>query len=338
MTSCMRVLLVKTSSLGDVVHTFAALTDAGKVLPGLRVDWVIEEAYAELPRLHPRVHEVIPVALRRWRRTPWAMDTRRAWSELRHRLQQPYDVVIDAQGLLKSAWLLRLTQGPRFGFDRACVREPLASWFYDHKISVSRSLHAVERSRRLLAAALGYEVQGDVDYGLQVAPDMSCQEAIWLLHGTTWPTKHWPEGQWRQLAERLSQQGERVMVPFGNEQEQERAQRLVTNLPRAGLWQPHGLARLAAALAGAKAVVTVDSGLGHLAAALQRPVSGLYGPTDTRLTGLYGTTVTNLLGQRPCSPCLQHHCALQKKPTPVGWPPCMADHQVDDLIHCTQVR
>lgn len=334
----MRVLLIKTSSLGDVVHTYAALTDAARALPDLYIDWVVEEAYAELPRLHPQVREVIPVQLRRWRRTPWARNTRQAWAALRQRLQQPYDVVIDAQGLLKSAWLMRQTHGLSVGFDRSSAREPMAAWFYDHKVSVSRSMHAVERSRQLVAAALGYEVQGAVDYGLQVSPDRACQGSIWLLHGTTWPTKHWPEGQWRALAEQFAAQGIQQIVPYGNALENERAQRLILGLPGARLWQPQGLAKLAAALASARAVVTVDSGLGHLAAALHRPVWGLYGPTDTTLTGLYGPTVTNLVSQRPCSPCLQHHCALQKKPRPAGWPPCMADHQVDDLMHRIPVR
>ena len=102
----MRVLLVKTSSLGDVIHTLPALTDAQRAIPGIQFDWVVEEGFAEIPAWHPAVAQVIPVAIRRWRKHPLQTLRSGEWRRFKARLREThYDLVIDAQGLLKSAWL-----------------------------------------------------------------------------------------------------------------------------------------------------------------------------------------------------------------------------------------
>lgn len=153
----MRVLLVKTSSLGDLVHTFPAITDASRALPGLQLDWLVEESFAEVPAWHPAIDQVIPIALRRWRR-----DWRKAYRSgqiagFRSRLRERgYDLVIDTQGLLKSALPARWARGPVVGYDRRSAREPLAALFYQRRITVSRGQRAIERTRQLFAEALGY--------------------------------------------------------------------------------------------------------------------------------------------------------------------------------------
>jgi len=150
-----RVLVVKTSSLGDVLHTLPALTDAVQRRPGIRFDWVVEEAFAEVPAWHTAVDDVIPVALRRWKHRPLqvlrAGEPQAAVRQLR---RHKYDLVIDAQGLLKSAVIARFARGPRAGLDRSSAREPVAAHAYHRKYAVPREQHAVQRVRQLFAAAL----------------------------------------------------------------------------------------------------------------------------------------------------------------------------------------
>jgi len=222
-----RVLLIKTSSLGDVIHTLPALTDAQRALPGIRFDWVVEEGFAEIPAWHPAVAQVIPVAIRRWRKHPLQTWRSGEFRRFKARLREThYDLVIDAQGLLKSAWLTRYVKAPVAGLDRDSAREPLATRFYDRAYAVPREQHALERVRQLFAQALGYPLPvGTGDYGLERSRLASGSEEPYLLflHGTTWPSKHWPEANWRELAERMCAFGWAIRLPWGNAEEKARA-------------------------------------------------------------------------------------------------------------------
>ncbi len=299
----MRVLLIKTSSLGDVIHSLPALTDAARALPGIQFDWVVEEGFAEIPAWHPAVAEVIPVAIRRWRKNPWQTFKSGEWRRFKARLgERRYDLVVDAQGLLKSAWLTRYAQGPVVGLDRDSAREPLASRFYDRTYAVPREQHALERLRQLFAQALGYPLPAGLgDYGLPRAQLAGAAGAPYLLflHGTTWPSKHWPEAHWRELAERLCAQGWAVRLPWGNEQEKARAGRIAAGLANAEVLPRLNLAGVAREIAGAQACVAVDTGLGHLAAALDVPSISLYGPTLPGRVGAYGRAQVHLCASGP---------------------------------------
>lgn len=316
----MRVLLIKTSSLGDVIHTLPALTDAARALPGIQFDWVVEEGFAEIPTWHPAVSKVIPVAIRRWRKNLWQTFKSGEWHGFKKRLRDtPYDLVIDAQGLLKSAWLTRYVKAPIVGLDKDSAREPLAARFYDRSYPVARGQHAVERLRQLFAQALGYEVPAGLgDYGLdrsRLLDATSGAPFVLFLHGTTWATKHWPELYWRQLAERMIGQGLQVQLPWGNPAEKARAERIAQGLENAIVLPKLNLAGVAKVLAGAQACVAVDTGLGHLAAALDVPTVSLFGPTNPGLTGAYGKSQVHLAGDYPaCAPCLQKKCTY--RPTP----------------------
>lgn len=166
----MRVLVIKTSSLGDVIHALPALTDAARAIPGIRFDWIVEEGFAEIPTWHPAVDKVIPVAIRRWRKNIWQTLKSGEWRRFKQRVQSTkYDLVIDAQGLLKSAWLTRYVRAPVAGFDKHSAREPIAARFYSRRLAVARGQHAVERLRQLFAVALGYDLPKALgDYGLSV--------------------------------------------------------------------------------------------------------------------------------------------------------------------------
>ncbi|MEC4561746.1 MULTISPECIES: lipopolysaccharide heptosyltransferase I [Pseudomonas] len=311
----MRVLIIKTSSLGDVIHTLPALTDAAHAIPGIRFDWVVEEGFAEIPSWHPAVDQVIPVAIRRWRKNLWQTIKSGEWKAFKQRVRErKYDLVIDAQGLVKSAWLTRYVKAPVAGLDRYSAREGWASRFYDRRLSVATGQHAVERVRQLFAMALAYDLpEGIGNYGLDLERLQLPPAAPYVvfLHGTTWATKHWPEAYWRELAERMGRRRLEVRLPWGNPAEKARAERIAQGLNNCQVLPKLNLAGVARVLAAAKACVAVDTGLGHLAAALDVPTISLFGPTNPGLTGAYGRTQIHQASDWPCAPCLQKKCTYK---------------------------
>ncbi|MFD1259282.1 lipopolysaccharide heptosyltransferase I [Entomomonas asaccharolytica] len=325
----MRVLLIKTSSLGDVIHTLPALTDAKRAIADIQFDWVVEESFAEIPSWHPAVNEVIPVAIRRWRKNLWQTWKSGEWQAFKQRLRAyNYDLVIDAQGLLKSAWLTRYVKAPIAGLDKLSAREPMASRFYQNSYSVAWGQHAVERVRQLFAQALNYQLPTTMgDYGLdrqRVIGNLQGNDPyVVFLHGTTWDTKHWPVYYWRQLAEILNQQNVCVKLPWGSDKEKLRAEQIAKDLVNVVVLPKLNLQGIAAVLAAARACVAVDTGLGHLAAALDTPTISLFGPTNPELTGSYGKEQIHLIGNYPaCIPCLKKECTYQ---------PTEQDKQLFDL-------
>lgn len=290
----MRVLIVKTSSMGDVLHTLPALTDAMQAVAGIRFDWVVEEGFAQIPSWHEAVDRVIPVALRRWRKA-WFSDPvkaeRRAFRETLRAVH--YDAVIDAQGLVKSAALVtRLAYGPKHGMDWQSAREPLASLFYSRRHHIARQQHAVERTRELFAKSLGYskpQTQGDYAIARHFIEDSAAGEPYAVfLHATTRDDKHWPEARWRDLLALMSASGLKIKLPWGAPHEEARARRLAEGFDYVEVLPRLSLEKVARELAGARMVVSVDTGLSHMAAALDRPNFTLYGPTDPGLIGGYG--------------------------------------------------
>ncbi|WP_373798217.1 lipopolysaccharide heptosyltransferase RfaC [Glaesserella sp.] len=293
----MNICLVKTSSMGDVIHTLPALTDAQRIIPNLQVDWVVEQSFAEIPRWHGAVNQVIPVAIRRWRKNLLSAQTWQEWQTYKTQLQTTqYDAVIDAQGLLKSALLAtRLAKGTKYGYDKHSAREGLSACFYDNTFSIPYHQHAVERIRQLFARSLGYTVPESIgDYGLRAQfanylPDpTACSPYLIAVHATTREDKHWQEAYWATLFKSLTTQGFDVRLPWGNERERERAERLAKISERITVLPKLTLTELAQQIAGARAVISVDTGLSHLTAALDRPNIILYGATDPQLIGAYG--------------------------------------------------
>ena len=290
----MKVLLLKTSSMGDIIHALPALTDAYTAIPGITFDWVVEEAFAEVPGWHPAVDKIIPIALRRWRKSLVSTVTSGEWGRFKARLKaRKYDAVVDAQGLIKSAFLTRLTKGPSHGFDRHSAREPIAARFYQNKHNVSWDQHAVERVRELMARSLNYTLPAHSGrFALEPArftSDIEVKEPyVVFIHGTTWADKHWPEPYWCHLANQVNDLGYKVLLPWGNTQEKERALRIAKATRNADVLPKMSLSHLAGVLSSAVSVVAVDTGLGHLAAALEKPSISIYGPTSPNKIGSYG--------------------------------------------------
>lgn len=322
----MRILIVKTTSLGDLIHAFPALTDALRAIPDLEVDWVVEQPFTQVVSWHPAVRHAIPVSIRQWRKNPFKSETVQAFKTFYKQLKsEEYDYIIDAQGLIKSAVIARLARSTkRVGFDAECARESLASALYSHKISVDKHAHAVTRIRQLFAKALGYSLEGDIDYGMTKIPASKKLEepTVLLLHGTTWPTKHWPESYWRELAVILTQKNISVKCVWGNETEKQRAEFICKDLPGAQVMPKMSLNEVASFMQGMHATVGVDTGLGHLSEALNIPTVSLYGPTDPARTGTVGGEEIHLMGDLPCRPCLKTSCAISDMKGKTD-PPCM---------------
>ena len=303
----MRILLVKTSSLGDVIHNLPVVSDIRRNFPEATVDWCVEENFAAIPRLHPEVEEIIPVAIRRWRKALFRAATWREIATFQAQLRgNAYDAVIDTQGLLKSALIARRARGPLAGYAADSAREPLAARFYDRRFSVTTREHAVARNRQLAAAALGYTVAGEAQYGIE-APAMSfgwlpAGPYVVFLTATSRDDKLWPEAHWTLLGQQLQALGHGVVLPAGNPAERERAARLAAEIPGAVAAPPLSITELASLLAGARAAVGVDTGLSHLAVALQTPTVALYVATDPGLTGVVGSGFHRNLGGKAQMP------------------------------------
>ncbi|MGQ0577412.1 MAG: lipopolysaccharide heptosyltransferase I [Betaproteobacteria bacterium] len=311
------ILLVKTSSMGDVVHNLPVVEDILAARPDARIDWLVEEAFAAIPRLHHRVRQVIPVAIRRWRKRLFAKDTRSAFGDFLQALRRErYDAIIDSQGLLKSAILGRIAHGRRHGLDWKSSREPLRL-FYERTYSIPWSLHAVERNRLLAAQALNYPLANKLDYGIsprtedvarlatQLPGGFLDQPFAMLLHVTSDAAKEWPEQRWTQLGAQLADRGIRSILPFGSDTERLRSNRLAALIRGAVVPPRLDLGPLAALLSHAQVAVGVDTGLTHLAVALGRPSIGLYCATDPAATGLYGSPVAVALGRTGYAPSVE---------------------------------
>lgn len=291
--SFMRVLIIKMSSLGDVIHTLPALTDAQKQHPDIQFDWVIEPGFSEIPAFHPSVKKIIPAPIRKWRKniiqTLKNAELEKFYKALK---TEKYDVVIDAQGLIKSSIISLFTKGIRCGYDRNSIREPLASFFYNKHFNISWELHAITRIRKLFAQSLNYNFVDDIpDYGINKANFARTHENYCVfLHGTARDEKCWPESHWANLIGLLKQKNPdlKILLPWGNTEEKARAEHLAENQTNTEVLPKSDLKTLAGLLLHAKFNIAVDTGLGHLSAALDVPTISLYGPTDPKLIGTVG--------------------------------------------------
>ncbi|MFM8898959.1 MAG: lipopolysaccharide heptosyltransferase I [Burkholderiales bacterium] len=302
----MRVLVVKTSSMGDVVHTLASVTDMARAFPDLSVDWLVEAPFASIAAMHPAVHRVIPLSWRKWRKCLWRASTWAAMKACRAELRaQPYDAIIDFQGLLKSVVWGKQARGPLLGYDLRSIREPLASFFYSRVVPVPRQLQAVERSRQLAALHLGYELPASApDFGLQPPPAgwmPGHYPYVVLIPCASRVEKRWPLAHWQALLTQCASRGLQVVVLWGSKEEQALAEEVV--LGSQATVPPFLTVRDAAAvLARAQVVVGLDTGFTHLAAAFGVSTVGIYCDHEPGLAGVTGSGFVRSLGGRGMSP------------------------------------
>jgi heptosyltransferase I len=295
----MRILIIKTTSLGDVVHNLPVIADIKKQYPNAQIDWLVEENFAEIPAMHPDVNQVIKVAIRRWRKSLFAKKTWQEFTNFKQQLQsQQYDVVIDTQGLFKSGLLAYLSHSHRkCGYDKNSAREPIASWFYDQKYVISYQQHAVTRNRTLAALSLEYTPPSEPpNYGIQASNkmiDISSQPFIIALHGTSRDSKLWLTDHWINLGKQLESQGINLVLPWVSKAEHQRALFIANALQHAIVLPKLNITDLAQIISQSEAAIGVDTGLSHLAAALNKHVIAIYTDTNPSLTGV-------MAGGKPC--------------------------------------
>ncbi len=323
----MKILIVKLSSLGDVVHAMPAVQDIVAAFPGAQLDWVVERAFAPLVARCNGVRRIIPCDLRRWRKAPLARATRQEWRAFRAALrQEAYDAVIDLQGLTKSAlvsWMARTTpQGHRYGLDNQTEGssfEAPARWVADKPIPMEPHVHAVQRARLLCAAALDYVPAEPVRFGLvpgalELSQPVAAQRGtaanpfaprrplVALVHGTSRADKQWPLASWVALGQRLNHSGFAVALPHGNAAEKATSEAIAQQLDDAWVWPALRLDALTDTLAHCAGVIGVDSGLSHIAVALGLPHVQIYnfdtawrtGPQTPRQIAVFATPEPDL--------------------------------------------
>jgi len=285
------VLVVRPSSLGDIVQALAIVADIRAHRHGIAIDWVAEEAFAPLVGIDPHIRRVIPVAQRRWRRGPLAVSTWREIAAFRRELRRDaYETVLDLQEQVKSAVITWQARGPRHGPDRASIREPIATLAHDHHHAIDPDQHLLDRCRQLAAAAFGYRVEGPPRYGLAPPPPaldapIPDRPYVVFLHATSRASKLWPEPYWRALIAMFARAGFQVVLPWSDAAERARSDRLAADEPAAHVPPRQTLPALATMLARAELTVGVDTGLVHLSAALGTPTVALFVSTDPRLHG-----------------------------------------------------
>ena len=299
-----RFLLMKTSSLGDVLHNLAVVSDLRRVFPGALVDWCVEAPFAEIPAWHTGVRRVIPVSIRRWRKTLFKRET---WAEIGLALgalrSEHYDAIIDTQGLVRSVLLAQLAHGPVYGQNRHEAREALSGLLLTHPLAVPYALHAVERYRTIAATALGYAdrlPELPLDFGLGDRFPRQPGNEVFLFTNTSRDKKLWPEEHWVTVGRQLRAAGLVPVFTAGNAVEMARSQRIAEGIAAGGahtdntgevLYRPT-LTQLTERLSKARLCLGVDTGFTHIACALEIPTVAIFTDTDPALAGGFG------LGQR----------------------------------------
>lgn len=339
----MKVLLVKMSSMGDIFHTFPAITDLKEQHPDVVIDWVVEEGFAEIAAWHPAIRRVIPIGLRRWFKARDRISWREfhAWrAALR---EEHYDVVIDAQGLAKSTFIARCAQADQVhGYDRHSARERLSAWFYHHSYGVNKEQHAVERTRQLFAQVFHYPLGPRLNFGINqnFAHVVENPRKLIFIIGTSWVTKLWATSHWQQLATTAIASGYQVEIIWGSESERQTAEQIIAACPQAT--RPQGrlsITTIAEMLVEAAGVVGLDTGFSHLAGALETPTIALYGATSPAKVGLIGEHTSNLQMETllDCIPCHKRSCRWLPEHS-TDTPPCMKGISAENVWKILQEK
>lgn len=301
----MNILIIKTSSMGDLVHTYPAITECKHHFPEANFTWLCEENFVEIAQIHPAISVVKTLSIRRWRKNWLSAPVQAEISALKADLKAgAWDKVIDCQGLFKSAiptlWAGQNKSNVTHGYDFASAKEGLGSFFYQNKWFVDKSLNAVNRNKKLMSLAFGYETDlTQTDFGLDLSrftrPDLVDDSPyVVFLHASSASRKLWPISHWVKLGLALNQT---ILLPWGNEAEKEAAKKIAAEIPQARVLPFLSLCHLANLLANANAVVGVDTGLTHLANALHVPLVAIFTDTDPKKTGVYTHDFAVNIGQ-----------------------------------------
>lgn len=310
----MRVLIVRLSSMGDLVQTLPALSDGARAFPEIRFDWAVDESFAQVPSWHTHVDRVFASNFRRWSKEPSkAISSGEFGGFLKALRAQRYDRIVDVQGEWKSAMVARSARGPHYGYDGSSVHEWGAHLLYGNRFAVPKGEHSIRRMRQLLSKALNYSYdENDLGYSIDRSRLIETRRVpepyVVFIHSTSWSSKNWPEHYWRDLALRVVRNGLRVVLPWGSEDERERSERISAGDERILVLPQLSISEKASIISRAVATVGLDTGLSHIAAALEVPSISLYGATDPALVGATGRNQIHLASHFECVRCHQVNC------------------------------
>jgi len=316
----MRVLIVKLSSMGDLVQALPAITDAARAIPGIQFDWAVDESFAEIPKWHPAINTIYKTAHRRWRKNLWSVirsgELKRFYKALN---ETEYDLVIDAQTNIKSAVVTALSSGLKCGPDKNSVREYGAHWAYKKHFAVAKDQLAINRWRSMFSQILDYDLPTTpIDFGLdnvvwqEPAVVLPTKPFLVFVHNASWVTKQWDDSNWHDLLIRAKLEGFQVVLPWGSAEEKAQAENLAEKHDHASVLPRLSLTDIGAVFKRSAGAVCMDTGLAHIGAALNVPMVTLYGPTDPALIGAYGDHSAHIYDKVfPCMPCYKKQCAVE---------------------------
>ena len=336
----MRVLIIKLTSMGDLMHALPALTDAVKAIPDIEFDWVVDKNFSAVPLWHPAVKNVITTAHRQWKKRFIQTWRTGVFKDFKQQLNQSdYDLVIDLQNNMKSATVSWLYDGDVHGLDKDYCREKFAYKAYKHRYQIPEDQHAIDRIRQILSQALNYSVpETEPDYGTDFsqyelpALDFDLPEKYLIfVHNASWVSKLRPLPSWKQLVTIAAEQGYSILLPCGNDEEYQRAKDIAAVSEQAYALPRLSLNEVAALAHKAKGAVCSDTGLAHLGAVSGLPAQTLYGSTATALIGTVGNHQHHIVSDFDCAPCYKRTCP---KPEAInGEPVCMADISAETVWH-----
>ena len=298
----MKVLILKLTSMGDLMHALPALTEARQNIENISFDWVVDKAFSSVPSWHPAVDRIIETDHRNWRKQFLSPESREALNLVKKEINATdYDFVVDMQNNLKSAFLSFLSKHKVAGMDASSSREYPAHWAYSKKVTIEKSLHAIERQKELLASTLGYASTPDIDYGIskvkfiKSALELPANYVV-LVQNASWPTKQWPVAYWKDLVKHLDDCGVNVLLPSGSKDELIRAKDISSVSKKATALEILPLNEVAYIIDNADYCICSDTGLAHLSAVVNTPSLTLYGPTDIKLIGTKGKDQIHIVG------------------------------------------
>ncbi len=294
-----KLLLIKTSSMGDLIHTFPALTDLSRNCQGeYEITWVVEESFVDIAKMHPMTKKVIVFGSRRWKKNIFKRETWQEFNTFKKQLRsEKWDLIVDCQGLFKSAMITKLAAQkgkiPTYSYSKASIRDPFAARFYDHGYSVEKGLTAIERNRQLFGKIFNYTPAPLADFGIQHWNEISEltpeHPFAALIHGTSAENKEWPEEKWVAIGHWLSEKGLISILFWGNAREHERAIRMAEQIPNAIVMPRVSIQEAGLILSKASLIIAVDTGFAHLANTQDRPVIGLFLGSHANYAGVIPT-------------------------------------------------
>ncbi|OQM34058.1 lipopolysaccharide heptosyltransferase I [bacterium endosymbiont of Pedicinus badii] len=274
----MKVLIVKTSSMGDILHTFPAISDAKNRID-ISFDWIVEKEFISLVKMNSYIDNIIPISLRNWKRVFCNFrEMIKSFHSIRNLKNTKYDLVIDAQGLLKSAIIAKFAYGRKIiGFDNNIIKEKMASFFYDKKYYTSEK-HIIKKIKDLFSYGIGYKSRKKIEYNLQIKRKEKME--LFFLYATSRINKKCSEDFWISLIKLANKKKFIVNLPCYEKKDYYFAKRCLKNNLLVKILYRKSIQEICQKMASSKGVVSVDTGLGHLASAIDCNNIMLYGPTD----------------------------------------------------------